>query len=217
MRLTIAREVLPFAAPLAIVAAALFVLGWLVPAVVAAAATVCVVLFFRDPRREAPDDSSLVLAPADGLVVGISRVEDADCPGAAPTRVSIFLRLWNVHMTYAPVEGTVERVEHRPGRFGNAGFAKASERNEANSIVVDGPAGRLMFRQIAGMIARRVVCRVKPGDEIRRGERIGLIKFGSRVDVFLPPGYEILVRKGERVRAVTTAIARAPAATAGTP
>jgi len=212
MRFSIAREVVPFAAPLALVAAAFFVLGWLVPGIVAAVATVCVVLFFRDPRREAPEDSSLVLAPADGLVVGISQLEEGDYLGGAATRVSIFLRLWDVHMTYAPVAGTVDQVEHRPGRFGNAGFAKASERNEANSIVVHNHSGRLMFRQIAGMIARRVVCRVGPGDTIARGERIGLIKFGSRVDVFLPPGHEVLVRKGQRVRAVTTPIARAPAA-----
>ena len=209
MRLSIAREVVPFAAPLALVAAAFFVLGWFVPGIVAAVATVCVVLFFRDPRREAPDDSSLVLAPADGLVVGVRQVEEPDYLGGAATRVSIFLRLWDVHMTYAPVAGTVEQVNHRPGRFGNAGFAKASERNEANSIVVQNGEGRLMFRQIAGMIARRIVCRIKPGDEIHRGERVGLIKFGSRTDVFLPPGYEVLVRKGERVRAVTSPIARA--------
>jgi phosphatidylserine decarboxylase len=214
MRLTIAREVVPFAAPLAIVAAVFFVLGWLVPGIATAAVTVCVVLFFRDPKRRAPEDRSLVLAPADGLVVGIRQVEEPDYVGGAATRVSIFLRLWNVHMTYAPVAGTVEKVDHRPGRFGNAGFAKASERNEANSIVVDGLSGRLMFRQIAGMIARRTVCRLKPGDEVRRGERIGLIKFGSRVDVFFPPGYELLVRKGQRVRAVRTPIARAPTAEA---
>jgi phosphatidylserine decarboxylase len=212
MRWSIAKEVVPFAAPLALVAAAFFVLGWLVAGIVAAAATVCVVFFFRDPKRQAPDDSSLVLAPADGLVVGISRLEEGDYLGGTATRVSIFLRLWNVHMTYAPVDGTIEQVEHRPGRFGNAGFPKASERNEANSIVVGNHSGRLMFRQIAGMIARRVVCRVGPGDTIARGERIGLIKFGSRVDVFLPPGYEVLVRKGQRVRAISSAIARAPGA-----
>jgi phosphatidylserine decarboxylase len=112
-------------------------------------------------------------------------------------------------MTYAPADGTVEHVKHRPGRFGNAGFSKASERNEANSIGVRTGGGRLMFRQIAGMIARRVVCRVEPGDGVLRGQRVGLIKFGSRVDVFLPPGYEVLVRKGQHVRGIISPIARA--------
>jgi phosphatidylserine decarboxylase len=208
MRFSIAKEVLPIAAPLGAVAAALLVFGLLIAAALVALAALAVVCFFRDPKRQAPDDPALVLAPADGLVVGVSQVEDPGGLGGAVTRVSIFLRLWDVHMTYAPVAGTVEHVEHRPGRFGNAGFAKASERNEANSIVVQNGEGRLMFRQIAGMIARRIVCRVKPGDQVRRGERIGLIKFGSRTDVFLPPGYEVLVRKGQRVRAVTSPIAR---------
>jgi len=152
-----------------------------------------------------------VLAPADGLVVGITEVEEPDYVGGPATRVSIFLRLWDVHMTYAPVDGTIEHIAHRPGRFGNAGFAKASERNEANSIGVRAAGGRLLFRQIAGMIARRVVCHVKPGDEVRRGQRVGLIKFGSRVDVFLPRGargYEVLVEKGQHVRGITSPIAR---------
>jgi len=122
--------------------------------------------------------------------------------------VSIFMRLWDVHMTYAPVSGTIEHVAHRPGRFGNAAFAHASERNEANSIGMQSASGRLMFRQIAGLIARRIVCRVGPGDQVQRGERVGLIKFGSRVDVFLPPGYEVLVHKGERVRGSLSPIAR---------
>jgi phosphatidylserine decarboxylase len=209
MRFSIAKEVLPIAAPLGAVAAGLLVFGLLIPAALVALAAVAVVYFFRDPKRVPPADPTLVLAPADGLVVGVSQVEEPNYLGVAATRVSIFLRLWNVHMTYAPVAGTVEQVEHRPGRFGNAGFAKASERNEANSIVVQSGQGRLMFRQIAGMIARRIVCRVKPGDEVRRGQRVGLIRFGSRTDVFLPPGYEVLVHKGERVRAVTSPIARA--------
>jgi phosphatidylserine decarboxylase len=210
MRITIVREAYPIAAPFGVAAAVCFIFGWPVAGAVCAVVMLSVLCFFRDPRRTPPDDGRLVLAPADGLVVGIGQIDEPEYIGGPATRVSIFMRLWDVHMTYAPVDGAVERVAHRPGRFGNAGFAKASERNEANSVVVQSPAGRLMFRQIAGMIARRIVCRLKPGDEMRRGERIGLIKFGSRVDVYLPPGCEVLVRRGQRVRGVVSAIARLP-------
>ena len=209
MRFAIAREVLPFAVPLCIAAAAFFVFGLPVPGALCALATLYVLFFFRDPKRTPPDDPALVLAPADGLVVGVSEVEEPEYVGGPAMRVSIFMRLWDVHMTYAPVTGTVEHVAHRPGRFGSAGFDKASERNEANSIGVRGAGGRVMFRQIAGMIARRIVCHIGPGDEVQRGERVGLIRFGSRVDVFLPPGYEVLVRKGQRVQGIASPIARA--------
>jgi len=187
-----------------------FVFGWPIVGAVCAVAMLGILCFFRDPNRTPPEDPSLVLAPADGLVVGVGEVEEPEYIGGPVQRVSIFMRLWDVHMTYAPVDGAVEQVEHRAGRFGNAGFQKASERNEANSIVVQSPTGRLMFRQIAGMLARRIVCRVGPGDTVQRGERVGLIKFGSRVDVFLPPGCEVLVRRGQRVRGVASAIARMP-------
>jgi phosphatidylserine decarboxylase len=207
---TIAREAFPLAVPFGAAAAICFIFGWPIAGAVCAVAMLGVLCFFRDPKRTPPEDGRLVLAPADGRVVGVGEVDEPEYIGGRAQRVSIFMRLWDVHMTYAPVAGAVERVVHRPGRFGSAGFAKASERNEANSIVVQSPAGRLMFRQIAGMIARRIVCRVGPGDSVQRGERIGLIKFGSRVDVFLPPGCEVLVRRGQRVRGVASAIARMP-------
>jgi len=209
MRFSIAKEGLPFAVPFGAAAVLFLALGWFWVAGVCLILGLAVLSFFRDPARAAPDDPALVLAPADGLVVGVSEVDEPDYVGGLATRVSIFLRLWDVHMTYAPVDGTIEQVAHRPGRFGNAGFAKASERNEANSIGVRTAGGRLMFRQIAGMIARRIVCRVKPGDQVRRGQRVGLIKFGSRVDVFLPPGCTVLVEKGEHVHGITSPIARA--------
>lgn len=209
MRFRIAREGLPLAAPFGVAAVVLCAVGWFWAGGACLLVGLLILYFFRDPVRTPPPDAALVLAPADGVVVGIAEVDEPDYVGGPATRVSIFLRLWDVHMTYAPADGTVEHVAHRPGRFGNAGFAKASERNEANSIGVRTGGGRLMFRQIAGMIARRVVCRVEPGDGVRRGERVGLIKFGSRVDVFLPPGYEVLVRKGQHVHGITSPIARA--------
>lgn len=208
MRFTIVREAVPYALPLAIAGAVFLVLGWAIPAAMCVAGAVFVLFFFRDPKRATPHDAALVLAPADGLVVGVTEVDEPDYLGARVMRVSIFMRLWDVHLTYAPVSGTVEHVAHRPGRLGNAGFARASEHNECNSIGVRGAGERLLFRQIAGVIARRIVCRVEPGDEVQAGDRVGLIKFGSRVDVFLPLSYEVLVRKGERVRGALTSIAR---------
>ncbi|MBN1916386.1 MAG: phosphatidylserine decarboxylase family protein [Verrucomicrobia bacterium] len=208
MRFSIAKEGLPLAIPFGAAAVVFFILGWTWVAGVCLVLSLAVLSFFRDPARTPPGDPSLVLAPADGLVVGVTQVNEPEYVGGPATRISIFMRLWDVHMTYAPMDGTVEHIAHRPGRFGNAGFAKASERNEANSIGVRAAGERLMFRQVAGMIARRIVCRVKPGDEVRRGERVGLIKFGSRVDVFLPPGYEVLVEKGRRVHAISSPIAR---------
>lgn len=209
MRFPVAKEALFFVVPLGLAAAVLFALGVPIAGAVGAVATACVVFFFRDPKRTPPEDAALVVAPADGLVVGVADVEEPDYLGGPAARISIFMRLWDVHMTYAPAAGTVEHVAHRPGRLGNAGLARASERNEANSIGLRSASGRLMFRQIAGLVARRIVCRVGPHDEVRRGERVGLIMFGSRVDVFLPPGYDVLVRKGQTVHGARSAIARA--------
>jgi len=209
MRFPIAREAFLFVVPLGIAAAVLFALGLPIPGAVCALVAAYVVFFFRDPKRTPPEDAALVVAPADGLVVGVTEAEEPDYLGGSAVRVSIFMRLWDVHMTYAPAAGTVEHVAHRPGRFGSAGLSKASERNEANSIGMKSAGGRLLFRQIAGMIARRIVCRVGPHDEVRCGQRVGLIMFGSRVDVFLPSKYAVLVRKGQFVRGARSPIARA--------
>jgi len=208
MRFPIAREALPIAAPFGVAAVVLAAVGLLWAGVVCALAAAGVLCFFRDPRRTPPEDEALVVSPADGLVVGVGQVEEPDYLGCDVTRISIFMRLWDVHMTYAPASGTVEHIAHRPGRFGNAGFDKASERNEANSIGVRCAGGPIMFRQIAGLIARRIVCGIEPGDDVQRGKRVGMIKFGSRVDVFLPADYEVLVRVGQRVRGTVNAIAR---------
>jgi len=158
--------------------------------------------FFRDPEREIPA-GPVAVSPADGKIVSLrSEV-------AGRTRISIFLNIFDVHVTRAPVSGKIAEVSYQPGRFLVASRERASLENEQNSVTIaSGPASRVEFRQIAGLIARRIVFRKKPGEEVRTGERVGLIKFGSRVDVFLGPEWEILVRQGMRVKAGESVLAR---------
>lgn len=183
-------------------------LGWLYSPLwvlggIGLAAAVFVAYFFRDPDRAAPEDSRLVLSPADGRVVV---VEGMDSGGG--TLVSIFLSVFDVHVNRAPVAGKIESIEYRRGRFLVATKRRASVENEQNILTFSSPAGPVVCKQIAGLIARRIVCWVKPGAEVARGERFGLIKFGSRVDLLLPAGVEVTVRRGEKVKGGETIIGR---------
>jgi phosphatidylserine decarboxylase len=166
-----------------------------------------VLYFFRDPQRVIPQDPSAVVSPADGRVVDI--VEEA-WEGKPGRRISIFLAVWNVHVQRAPMAGTIRRVDYRPGKFFAAMRARASVENEQNVFIVSTPRGEIMFKQIAGWIARRVVSWKSPGDAVTRGERVGMIRFGSRVDVWLPPEAEITVRKGQHVAGGSDILARWP-------
>lgn len=158
--------------------------------------------FFRDPERVVPS-GPVAVSPADGKVVVIKPY------GKDQTRVSIFLNVFDVHVNRTPVEGVVKDVRYHEGKFGHAENEEASDENERNEMVVETPEGSVVrFTQIAGLIARRIVCDKKPGDKLQRGERIGLIKFGSRMDVFLGPEWEVAVRVGERVSAGSSVIAR---------
>jgi phosphatidylserine decarboxylase len=161
--------------------------------------------FFRDPEREIPDAAGLVLSPADGKVVDVAVSVDGPI-GPGSTRVSIFLSIFDVHVNRAPIAGRVERVDYTPGEFLPAFDDKASLRNEQNTVVLsDGPT-RVAFKQIAGLVARRIVFRKRVDDRVERGERVGLIKFGSRVDVFLPAGARLRVGRGDRVRGGSSVI-----------
>ncbi len=164
--------------------------------------------FFRDPERAAPADPDLVVAPGDGRVVVIT---EESCEGQPGRRVSIFLSVWDVHVNRAPFAGRLQKIEYRPGRFFAAMRARASEENEQNVFLLETDRGMLMFKQIAGWIARRVVSWKQPGAVVRTGERIGMIRFGSRMDVWLPLEAEILVKKGQFVAAGATPLARWPA------
>jgi len=157
--------------------------------------------FFRDPERAIPE-GPVAVSPADGKVVAVKD----ESPGVR--RISVFLNIFDVHVNRAPVAGTIGTVEYRRGSFHVASLEKCSTENEQNVVTVQGEGSPVVFKQIAGLIARRIVFTKKPGDRVATGERVGLIKFGSRMDVLLGPEWEIVVQPGERVSAGSSVIAR---------
>jgi phosphatidylserine decarboxylase len=164
-----------------------------------------VLYFFRDPERALPADPAAVVSPADGRVVAI--VEES-LDGRPGRRLSVFLSIWDVHVNRAPLAGRIEKIEYRPGRFYAAMRSRASTENEQNVIQLETERGRIVCKQIAGWIARRVLCWKAEGDRVARGERIGMIRFGSRVDLWLPAEAEIAVERGQHVRAGSSVLAR---------
>jgi phosphatidylserine decarboxylase len=207
--MSIAKEGFPLifaAAGLAVIG---FVGGWRVAAAILGLLTLAIAAFFRDPDRQIPSGENLVVAPADGRVVSIAEVKNEDSfPGAA-TRVSIFLSPLDVHINRAPVAGNIETVSYQAGKFLAAYKDEASQRNEQNMLKIIDQRGRSFgVVQIAGFLARRIVCRVKRGDTLARGDRFGLIMFGSRTDVYLPSGCRLEVAEGQRVKGGTTILGR---------
>jgi phosphatidylserine decarboxylase len=161
--------------------------------------------FFRDPERMVPQGERLVLAPADGRIVAIKPFTDWQGPFGEPlTRVSIFLSVLDVHVNRAPLTAVVNAVTHTPGRFVAAWGEAASAENEQTLIHFASPDGDVWVKQIAGLVARRIVCRLKPGQKVAAGDRIGLIRFGSRVDCILPAAAELKVRRGQAVKGGST-------------
>ena len=198
---------------IAAVATVLSLLIWKVLFWPLAFLTLGVAAFFRDPIRVTPRDDSLVIAPADGLITMIQPVvppAELDILGTAPLiRVSIFMSVFDVHVNRTPIPGIIRRVVYISGKFLNADLDKASEENERQHLVVEGKDGRLIgFTQIAGLVARRIVAFVKEGDMIAPGQRVGLIRFGSRVDVFLPADTTCQVILGQRTIAGETIIGK---------
>lgn len=172
------------------------------------ALTAFAVNFFRDPERYPSPEPGVAVSPADGKVVKAGLARDP-FTGQERKVVCIFMNVFDVHVNRMPVAGTVERLKYHPGKFLNASLDKASEDNERMALDIRGAeGGQWSVVQIAGLIARRIVCRVEPGDALGRGERFGMIKFGSRVDLYLPDAYDIAVHVGERVLAGQTIIAR---------
>lgn len=171
--------------------------------------TALVVRFFRVPRRKPMTGDDLVIAPGDGRVVKVRQEEEKEFFGGKCTRISIYLSLFDVHATWAPVSGLVTFFKYHPGKYLVAWYPKSSSKNEHTTIGVHTPVGRMvMFRQIAGIIARRIICHAKEGMQLQQAEQIGFIKFGSRLDVFVPTDSEILVQKGDIVRGQQTVLAR---------
>lgn len=166
--------------------------------------------FFRDPQRVTPVDDRLVISPADGVISAVGPAippRELGLGGTEMTRISVFMDVFSCHVNRAPVRGRVVRVEHRPGKFLNADLDKASSENERNGVVIDSPNGTVAAVQIAGLVARRIVCWAEAGGNIGIGERFGLIRFGSRVDVFLPPNAAPRVAVGQTAVAGETVIA----------
>lgn len=208
-------EAWKFAAVPAALALVGFLTGWSLIAWPLVALTFFICAFFRDPRRASPAGDGLILSPADGLISQIMTVElprqlvgdGALAPGTA-TRISVFMSVFDVHINRAPIAGTVLKTAYVPGAFLNADLDKASEENERQYFLIEGTDGtRVGFTQIAGLIARRIVGFVREGSIVGTGQRIGLIRFGSRVDVFLPEGYVPQVVKGQRAVAGETVLA----------
>jgi phosphatidylserine decarboxylase len=192
--------------PLALGGAA-FLLHWRIAGIVLLLLAAFVFYFFRDPERVIPTDPGAVVSPADGRVVVVTDEENAGCPGK---RVSIFLAIWNVHVNRSPDAGTITKMGYRPGKFFAAMRERASLENEQNVISLSTASGEMVFKQIAGWIARRVVCWKRQGDTVLRGERIGLVRFGSRVDLWVPRGVEILVATGDKVKGGSSVLAQWP-------
>jgi phosphatidylserine decarboxylase len=190
--------------PLAMGAVCLF-FGWKWPAAVLIFLGLFVFYFFRDPARTIPNDPGTVVSPADGRVV---EIVDEELDSRMGHRISIFLSIWNVHVQRAPVAGRVAHVIYRPGKFYGAYRSAASRENEQNVIYIDTPQGTMVFKQIAGAIARRVICWKKQGDSVTLGERVGIIRFGSRVDIWLPAEAEIAVRRGQNVNGGASILAK---------
>ena len=213
-----AREGYLFIALSALAAGAAVLAAWRTGSVVVAviAALVAIVAawvayFFRDPERQGDRGERLVVAPADGRVVLISAVDEPAFLRGAATRVSIFMNVFSVHVNRYPVSGTVRHVDYARGKFLNAAVEASSTDNEQMSVGVDTGRHRVLMRQIAGLVARRIITYSREGETVTQGDRMGLIRFGSRVDVFVPPGSAINVRLGDLTTAGVTVIAELPA------
>lgn len=209
----------PFVAGAALLAA----VGWgavaqlggapaLAAAVLFSTLALFVLWFFRDPVRVAPTQGDLVVAPGEGRVIEIKEVHEPSFLRSMARRITIFLSVFDVHVQRSPVSGTVEHRDYKPGKFAVAWLEKASEDNEQASLGIATPHGRVLVRQIAGLVARRIVTDPSKGDRVERGQRIGIIRFGSRVDLFVPLDWELTCKVGDRARVGATPLARARAA-----
>ncbi len=201
------RDGYKFALPPLLLGVMALFLGWRTAGVFLLALGLFVVYFFRDPERVPPSEPGIVVSPADGRVMEVVK-ESWD--GRAGQRISIFLAVWNVHVNRCPMAGRITRVDYRPGKFYAAMRSRASLENEQNVIHLETERGEIAFKQIAGWIARRVVCWKSPGDSLSLGERIGMIRFGSRMDVWLPGEAEVVARPGQHVAGGVSILARWP-------
>ncbi|MHB8094313.1 MAG: phosphatidylserine decarboxylase [Candidatus Aminicenantales bacterium] len=203
----IAKEGFLFIAPSLVLAGLFLLVHWRTPAILFLLCSAAFVFFFRDPKRTPPAGEHLVLSPADGKVLKIDTLPVHPDFATPVTRICIFLSLTDVHLTRAPISARVGKVEYHPGKFFPAYKDEAGEANESNTLLLEGDRARIFVKQIVGVAARRIKCFVRGGDTVVRGQKIGLMFFGSRVEVYLPAGIAVRTEVGRKVRAGETVIA----------
>lgn len=209
-RLPLAREGFPFIGIGVGIAFLFACLGWTSLFLVTALLTLFVIYFFRDPERTPPSLENAVLTPADGRILEVRNMDGKDNPSGRPSiKISIFMNVFNVHVNRIPFQGTIKNISYHPGKFLSADLDKASEQNENNRVTLEtADSKEILIIQIAGLVARRIACWIKEGDSVKIGQRFGLIRFGSRLEVFLPPESIIIAKVGQKVKAGETIIGR---------
>lgn len=207
----VAKEGYPFIFALAFATLLAAILAMKTTTAVLLLITVFVLCFFRDPERLGPDRADALVSPADGKVILIERVADSMFCGGDVQKISIFMNVFNVHVNRIPFGGKVEKILYKPGKFYSADSQKGGLENEYCASVITTPAGKkIAFVQIAGLIARRIICWLEEGDAVTRGKRFGLIRFGSRVDLYLPLETDLAIKLGQKVRAGETVLGYLP-------
>jgi phosphatidylserine decarboxylase len=204
----IAKEGYPYIIVLATVTVAFYLLWGMPASLPPLIVGMFVLYFFRDPDRNIPNGREFVVSPADGKIIKIDHIDEPDFIGNRTLRISIFMSPFNVHVNRAPLDGIVRKIEHKKGGFKAAYTDLAALENEHVSMLLDTEFGPVLVRQIAGLVARRIVCRMREGDSLKKGQRYGIIKLGSRVDLFLPADAEPLVNVKDRVKAGSTVVAK---------
>jgi len=208
----LAREGFPFIFTGCFLTILIFFLGFLYLSILAGIISLFIIFFFRDPKRKNEAPHNAVLTPADGTILDIKHLEDGDNPLGEPTiKVSIFMSIFNVHVNRMPIGGTVEKITYQPGKFFSANLDKASQYNEKNRITLrTSDSRRIVVIQIAGLIARRIACWIKEEEHVEAGQRFGLIRFGSRLEVYLPAICHVTATQGQKVRAGETVLGYLP-------
>jgi len=208
-QIPVAKEGIPFFGFTAFVTLVFAMIDWVIPAVIALVITAFVLYFFRDPERVVPHAPGLVVSPADGKVIEIAERAEGSLQGDDVRRISIFMNIFNVHVNRVPIGGEVKDIQYTQGGFLPADRKKALIRNERNALLIQADDGiKVTVVQVAGIIARRIVCWAEVSDNLKRGERFGLIRFGSRLDVYVPRHLNIVVKKGDKVLAGQSVLAK---------
>jgi len=211
-RIPVTLEGVPFIGFSAFLSLVFAQIGWDFWAVIMLLITAFVLYFFRDPERIIPNESDLVVSPADGKVIEIVEGSEGALQEEGPLwRISIFMNLFNCHVNRAPISGKILKISYKPGRFFAADKKKALIQNEKSAMLIEDDKGRLLtVVQVAGLVARRIVCRAQVGDQVKQGQRYGMIRFGSRLDVYISKRAKIVVKEGEKVKAGESVLAVLP-------